>query len=74
MLYAASFHCLVGQWKDCEELRPKPKEKWVFVEKKSEYEASNRVVCGSRQVSIYEMWKRKQVHEDARKNVQDQNS
>ena len=25
--YAASFHCLVEQWKDCEELRPKPKEK-----------------------------------------------
>ena len=34
--YAASFHCLVEQWKDCEELRPKPNEKWVFVEKKSE--------------------------------------
>ena len=25
---AAGFHCLVKQWKDCEELRPKPKEKW----------------------------------------------
>ena len=25
--YAASFHCLVEDWKDCEELRPKPKEK-----------------------------------------------
>ena len=34
--YAASFSCLVEQWKDCEELRPKPKEKKVFVEKKSE--------------------------------------
>ena len=31
--YAASCHCLVEEWKDCEELRPKPKEKWVFVEK-----------------------------------------
>ena len=30
-------------------------------------EASNGVVCGSRQVSMYEMWKRKQIHEDARK-------
>ena len=29
--YAACFHCLVEHWKDCEELRPKPKEKWVFV-------------------------------------------
>ena len=25
------------------------------------------MVCGSRQVSMYEMWKRKQIHEDARK-------
>ena len=24
--YAASFHCLVEDWKDCEELKPKPKE------------------------------------------------
>ena len=34
--HAASFHCLVEQWKDSEELRPTPKEKWVFVEKKGE--------------------------------------
>ena len=33
--YAASFHCLVEQWKDCEELRPKPREKRIFVDKKS---------------------------------------
>ena len=26
-VYVASFHCLVEEWKDCEELRPKPKEK-----------------------------------------------
>ena len=25
--YATSFHCLVEEWKGCEELRPKPKEK-----------------------------------------------
>ena len=25
--YAASFHCLVEEWNDCEELKPKPKEK-----------------------------------------------
>ena len=30
--YAASFHCLVAEWKDCEELNPKPKEKWTFVD------------------------------------------
>ena len=33
--YAASFHCLVEQRKDCEELKPKPKENWIFVDKKS---------------------------------------
>ena len=66
--YAAGLHCLVEEWKDCEELRPKPKEKWVFVEKEErECEASNRVVCGSRQVSMYEMGERKQTYEDARK-------
>ena len=26
MQYAASFHCLVEERKDCEELKPKPKE------------------------------------------------
>ena len=34
--YAATFCCLVEEWTDCEELRPEPKEKWVFMEKKSE--------------------------------------
>ena len=34
--YAASFHCLVDEWEDCEELKPKRKEKWIFVDKKSE--------------------------------------
>ena len=33
---AARFHCLIEQQKDCEELKPKPKEKWIFVDKKSE--------------------------------------
>ena len=34
--HAASFDCLVEQWKDCEELKPKPKGKWIFVDNKSE--------------------------------------
>ena len=34
--YAASFHCLEEEWKDCEELKPKPKEKWIFVDQKRE--------------------------------------
>ena len=33
---AASFHCLVEEWKGCEELKPKPKETWIFVDKKRE--------------------------------------
>ena len=34
--YAASFHCLVEEWKDCAELKPNPKEKLSFVDKRSE--------------------------------------
>ena len=42
--YAASFHCLVVEWKDSEELKPKPKEKWTFVDQIREGdEASNGV-------------------------------
>ena len=58
--HAAGFHCLEER-KDCEELKPKPKEKWIFVNKKSEG-AKHRTAW----VSMYEMWKRKQIHEDAR--------
>ena len=32
--YAAGFHCLVEEWKDCEEFQPKSKEKWFFMDKK----------------------------------------
>ena len=35
--YAASFHCLVEQWKDCEELRPKPKEKWFAWKRRAKH-------------------------------------
>ena len=35
-VYAASFHCSVEEWNDCEELRPKTKEKWIFVDQKRE--------------------------------------
>ena len=41
---AASFHCLVEDWKDCEELSPKPKENGISW-KIEENEASNGVVC-----------------------------
>ena len=32
--YSASFHYLVEEWKDFGELKPKPKEKWTFVDQK----------------------------------------
>ena len=61
--YAASFHFLVEEWKE-----PKPKEKWSFVDKRSEGMKHRTEWCAeSRQVSMYEMWNRKQIHEDARK-------
>ena len=34
--FAASFHCPVEEWTDCEELKPKPREKWIFVNQKKE--------------------------------------
>ena len=34
--YAASFHCLVEEWKNCEEIQPQPEQKWIFVDKKRE--------------------------------------
>ena len=34
--YAASFHCLVEEWKDCEEFKPKLQERWIFVDKRRE--------------------------------------
>ena len=34
--FAASYHCLAEEWKDCEELKSKPKEKWIFVNNNSE--------------------------------------
>ena len=54
--YAASFHCLVEEWKDCEELKPKPKERWIFVDKKRGNGTPNGMVCSGRQVSMYEVW------------------
>ena len=34
--YAASFQCLVEEWKDCEELKPKTKAKWTCVDQNEE--------------------------------------
>ena len=43
--YAASFHCLVEEWKDCEELKPKPEEKWIFVDSKREETKHRTDLC-----------------------------
>ena len=52
--HAASFHCLVEKWKRCGEFKPKSKEKWIFVDKKKEgNEASDGVVCHSKQVLVH---------------------
>ena len=40
--YAASIHCLEKEWNDCEELKPKPEEKWIFVDQQNQDETSKR--------------------------------
>ena len=50
---AASFHCLVEEWKDCEELNSTPKAKWSFIDKSSE--GLKHRVRGSKQVSMFEV-------------------
>ena len=55
------------EWKDCEELKPKPKEKLIFVDKKLETKHRTRWCVEANQVSMYEMWERQHVHQDARK-------
>ena len=57
--YAASFHCLVKEWNDCEELKPRGQEK-------RENKASDGVVSRYQQVPMSEMWMTQLVHEDAR--------
>ena len=62
--YAASFHCLVERWKDCEELKPKPKEKWIFVDRKKEETKHRTAWCADTNKC---RCMRCKIHEDARK-------
>ena len=63
---AVGFHCLVEEWHDCEELKPKPKEMWTRVAKKGgSNKASHGVVCGREQTPLYEVWKKQQTYEHA---------
>ena len=64
--YAGSFDCLVEDWKDCEELGPKPKEK-CFFKSRARRRCTEQSGVRKEKVSMHEMWKRKQMHEDARK-------
>ena len=51
--YAASFHCLVEERKDCEEHTPKPKEQSILsAKKKGSKEASHGVVGVRQQTNI----------------------
>ena len=66
--YAASFHCLVEEWKDCAELKPKPNGKWSLIDKKvsegmkhrtewcAEADGYRCMTCG----------RESKIHEDAR--------
>ena len=64
--YAAIFHCLVEDWKDSEELKPKRKEKWV--DEKMEETKHRREWCAeANKYRCMKMWKRQQVHEDVKK-------
>ena len=52
--HAASFHCLVEEWKDYEELKPR-----IFVDKKSEETKHRTEWCAeANKVSLSDMWKR----------------
>ena len=66
--YAASSHCLVEEWKDCEELKPKPKDKWTFVDQKREDTKHRTEWCAeANKHRRMRCGRGKQVHEDARK-------
>ena len=65
--YVPSCHCLVDEWRDCEELQPKPQEKWTFVDKKVEAKKHRTgVLCGCEQTPLHEVWKKQQKDQHAR--------
>ena len=45
--YAASFHCLVKEWQDCGELKPKLKDKCAFVDRKMEAQKHRMEWCAA---------------------------
>ena len=66
--YAAGFHSLEEEWKDCEELELEPKVKWTFENEKGEAKQHLSEWCAAAtKLSVYEMRKKQQLHENARK-------
>ena len=45
--YAASFHCLVEEWKDCEKLKPSQRIVGLCEQKSGSKDASHGVVCAA---------------------------
>ena len=70
---AAGFHCLVEEWKGCEELKNSKPKNVCFRTRKRSTDASNGVVSGSKQMSVHVMRKKQKTHGDAAKeHVKDQ--
>ena len=55
--YAASLHCLVEDWEDCEERRSKPEKKGCVTSKRRSKEALNGVLRGNTQMLVHGMRK-----------------
>ena len=67
MQYAA-FTVWVVEWKDCEELKPKPKEKCTFVNIDVEAKKHRTEWCAAaKNIGVWEMRKKEQKHGNARK-------
>ena len=65
--YAASFHCLVEEWKVCDELKPKPQEKRIFVDQKKEETKHGMEWCAeANKYRCMRCGKKQQTFEDAR--------
>ena len=61
MQYAASFHCFVVEWQDCQEFQPFPGQKCTFVDRTVGAEKHRaEYVCGFEQTLLHQVWKKKQ--------------
>ena len=56
--YAACCHCLVEEWQGCEELTPSQKRNDLCGQESGSSKTSNGVVCGCKQIPLYEMEKK----------------